>query len=144
MIELNLPAISGSDAVMKGVMERSIRLFFKTGINQVDEVKTLKNAGINPEDIQAISKGQSNQSVEVAFNILDCMKVVSTVGSKIDQGHKTYEITRLNVNKVMLKVHWLPVFFDPDVLKQVFSKIGKVIKVMEDYLIMKESKLQLE
>ncbi|KAH3705291.1 hypothetical protein DPMN_080359 [Dreissena polymorpha] len=33
----------------------------------------------------------------------------------------------------MLKVHWLPVFFDPDVLKKVFSKIEQVIKVMEDY-----------
>ncbi|KAH3808474.1 hypothetical protein DPMN_136830 [Dreissena polymorpha] len=113
MIELNLPAMSGSDAVMKGVMERSIRLCYKTGINQVDEAKTLKDAGINPEDIQAISKGQSNQRVKVALKILDFMKVVSTLGSKIDQGHKTYEISRLNVKKVMLKVHWLPVFLRP-------------------------------
>lgn len=74
-IELNLPAISVSDAVIRGVME----MFCKTGINQVDVVKTLKDAGINPEDIQAISKGQSNQSVEVAFKFLDCMKVVSTL-----------------------------------------------------------------
>ncbi|KAH3808483.1 hypothetical protein DPMN_136839 [Dreissena polymorpha] len=80
MISINLSAIDG-DAVLSGAMERSVRIFHKNGVNAFEAVKALTRAEVEPDDIVTVSKGQSNQSLEVLSKFRDVMENIPKDGS---------------------------------------------------------------
>ncbi|KAH3808495.1 hypothetical protein DPMN_136851 [Dreissena polymorpha] len=82
MISINLPAIDG-DAVLIEAMKRSVRFFHKNGVNAFEAVKALMRAGVEPDDIVAVSKGQSNQSLEVLSKYRDVMENIPKDGSRL-------------------------------------------------------------
>ncbi|KAH3808489.1 uncharacterized protein LOC127833402 [Dreissena polymorpha] len=132
MIEVKLPAIEGN-AVVEEFLNRSVRLFSKNGLSTYETVRALKQAGIAPEDIQRINKGQSYQSVEVMFKFRDCLRKLSDLKGLLDVGGKTVEVSSLGLKKVMLKIHWLPVYFNTGKLSEIFSKFGKVLRVTDEH-----------
>ncbi len=134
MIEVKLPAIDGNvDAVVSEVLQRSVRLFCKEGLSSFETVRALIQTGILPEDIERINKGQSNQSVEVLFKFRDCLRKLSDFDGVLEVGGKTVEVSNLSLKRVMLKIHWLPIYFNTGKLSEIFSKFGKVLRVTDEH-----------
>ncbi|KAH3808456.1 hypothetical protein DPMN_136812 [Dreissena polymorpha] len=132
MIEVKLHAIEGS-AIVSDFLNRSVRLFCKDGLSSFETVRALILAGIAPEDILRINKGQSNQSVEVMFRFCDCMRKLSDFGGDLEVGGKTVEVSSLGLKPVMLKIHWLPLYFNTGTLSEIFTKFGKVLGVTDEH-----------
>ena len=132
MIEVKLPAIEGN-AVVSEVLQRSVRLFCKEGLSSFETVRVLIQTGILPEDIERINKGQSNQSVEVLFKFRDCLRKLSDFNGVLEVGGKTVEVSKLSLKRVMLKIHWLPIYFNTGKLSEIFTKFGKVLRVTDEH-----------
>ncbi|KAH3808521.1 hypothetical protein DPMN_136877 [Dreissena polymorpha] len=62
-------------------MERSLRIIHKNGVKTFEAAKALMRAGVEPEDIVTVSKGQSNQSLEVLFKFRDVMEKIQKMDS---------------------------------------------------------------
>ncbi|KAH3828544.1 hypothetical protein DPMN_130525 [Dreissena polymorpha] len=132
MIEVNLPASDG-DAIVPEVLERSVRIFNQKGTSEFDAVRAMMKAGLGPEDIKRVSNGLSNQTVEVVLKNKICLTKHMAVGSSLSVGGRSFELSTLNKKNIMLKIHWLPVFFDTGKLGQIFSNFGRVLKVRDEH-----------
>ncbi|KAH3808485.1 hypothetical protein DPMN_136841 [Dreissena polymorpha] len=132
MISVNLPAIDGS-AVITEIMERSVRLFGKNGISEYDVVKALQTAGLKPEDIEKIAKGMSNQSIVVVLKSKLSLNELLKGNGTLTVGSKIFEVSPLSRKKIMLKIHWLPVYFATAKLGEIFKHFGKVFRVTDEH-----------
>ncbi|KAH3808496.1 hypothetical protein DPMN_136852 [Dreissena polymorpha] len=61
------------------------------------------------------------------------MGKLSDFGGDLEVGGKTVEVSSLGLKRVMLKIHWLPVYFNTGKLSEIFSKFGKVLRVTDEH-----------
>ncbi|KAH3808519.1 hypothetical protein DPMN_136875 [Dreissena polymorpha] len=61
------------------------------------------------------------------------MRKLSDFGGDLEQGGKTVEVSSLRLKTVMLKIHWLPLYFNIGTLSEISSKFGKVLRVTDEH-----------
>ncbi|KAH3741210.1 hypothetical protein DPMN_047930 [Dreissena polymorpha] len=71
------------------------------------------------------------------------MRKLSDFGGDLEVGCKTVKVSSLGLKRVMLKIHWVPVYFNTGKLSEIFSKFGKVLRVTDENLVTTVSRLLL-
>ena len=102
----------------------------QTSVSYGELLTGLCEAGVKPEDIQGIYKvSAKDSSYSVMFKYDDAMLMMHKKGS-ILINKVVFNIMKMDEQIVTLRVHWLPLYFDNSLLREVFAEYGKVIDVV--------------
>ena len=92
-------------------------------------LNNLRQTRISPEDICSVYKvSQNDFTFSVCFQFEDAVRHVAAL-KKVKMGNTEFDIVKMNEQIVNLRVHWLPLFYDSLILKEIFDSFGEVLNV---------------
>lgn len=87
------------------------------------------DAGIQPDEISGIFKVSStDSSYSILFKFTDTVDQFMRL-SKIQAGKCSFDIMKMNEQVVNIRVHWLPIYFDNSILREIFADFGEVMDI---------------
>lgn len=94
-----------------------------------DVINGMVGMGVNPDDVEAVYKVSTFDS---SFSVM--LAYSDTVQDVINQhnvsvGKNTFQAMKMSEQILTLRVHWLPIYFDSSILKEIFGQYGQVIDV---------------
>ena len=102
----------------------------QTSVSYGELLTGLCEAGVKPEDISGIYKvSVKDSSYSVLFKYDDAMLMMHKKGS-ILINKVVFNIMKMDEQIVTLRVHWLPLYMDNSLLREVFAEYAKVIDVV--------------
>ena len=115
-------------------LERTVKLvpddpYGARGASYGDLLNALMTAGISPDEINAIFKVSANDtsySVLLAEN--ESVEKMHQIG-RIQAGKIHFDIMKMTDQIVNLRIHWLPIFYDNSILREIFSQYGKILDI---------------
>ena len=115
-------------------LERTVKLvpddpYGARGASYGDLMNALMTAGISPAEINAIFKVSANDtsySVLLAEN--ESVEKMHQIG-RIQAGKIHFDIMKMTDQIVNLRIHWLPIFYDNSILREIFSQYEKILDI---------------
>ena len=90
-------------------------------------LNALIERGVEPDDIVGIYKVSPSDSIySVLFKITDVADQVVQWGP-LHVGKSVFETMKLNEQVINVRVHWLPLFFENSILREILSAYGEII-----------------
>ena len=113
-------------------LERTVKLvpddpYGARGASYGDLLNALMTAGISPDEINAIFKVSANDtsySVLLAEN--ESVEKMHQIG-RIQAGKTHFDIRKMTDQIVNFRIHWLPIFYDNSILREIFSQYRKIL-----------------
>lgn len=113
-------------------LERTIRLVPSTSGNAAsygELLNMLCGAGVDPEEISGIYKVSAfDRDYSILLKYRDAVDRLISLG-KLTQGNYTYDVMKMTEQVVTLRIHWLPLFFDNLILKEIFNQYGEILDI---------------
>ncbi|MEW8563024.1 MAG: RNA-binding protein [Candidatus Thiodiazotropha sp.] len=113
-------------------LQRTVRLTPSTVRSRVSTGEMLNSliaAGIEPTEVEGIYKvSADDSSYTVALKYIDTVDRLISYGT-FRIGEHSYEAMRMNEQVVTLRVHWLPLYYDESILKEILSEYGEVLEI---------------
>ena len=94
-----------------------------------DVLNGLTSLGVMPEEIQAVYKVSALDS---SFSVM--LSYADSVGDLLSHGEvrnerNRFKIMRMSGQVVTVRIHWLPIYFDNSILKEILSQYGEVVEI---------------
>ena len=101
---------------------------YRSGCSSGEMLNALIAKGVEPEDIVGIYKVSPSDSVySVLFKFTDIADLVVSWGSLL-AGKASFDSMKLNEQVVNVRVHWLPLFYDNSILREILSDYGEILE----------------
>ena len=124
---LTRPAIP-NEYLDEEVMKRTVKLVSRQSYTTSDVLMMVKRVGVSTDDVLGLYRGPpADAGIFLTFSSeasVDRLKA-----SDLRYRDKQFTLTHLGKQVIIVRVHWLPLFFTDSLIKSVLADFGRVLSV---------------
>ena len=94
-----------------------------------DLLNGLESAGVNPTEVSGIFKvSPFDNSYSILFVYEDTIQRIIDL-KQLKCGNNQFDVMKMTEQVITARVHWLPIYFDNSLLREIFNQFGSVMNI---------------